>query len=155
MDTNSSNLESEIESEIEIEDDSEIFESDNNETENKNTQTKSCMYESYKNEDDENDSYNYNQEIENTNKEILLEKENRITQPILTKYEFVRIIGTRTKQIELGSKKFIKNVGNMKPKEVALLELKHKRIPFKIKRKLPNNKYEIWSINELSYPNFI
>ena len=33
--------------------------------------------------------------------------------------------------------------------EIAIEELKHNMIPLKIKRPLPNNKYEIWDIKEL------
>ena len=32
---------------------------------------------------------------------------------------------------------------------IAKLELKHCVIPFKIKRNLPNGKYEIWNLKEL------
>jgi hypothetical protein len=38
---------------------------------------------------------------------------------------------------------------NKTPTEIAELELKHNMVPFKIKRKLPNGKFEIWKLSEL------
>jgi DNA-directed RNA polymerase I, II, and III subunit RPABC2 len=73
----------------------------------------------------------------------------RITIPKLTKYEKVRLLGTRAKQISDGSKVFIKSKKVRNAMDIAELELKHKVIPLKIKRPLPNGKYEIWSIKEL------
>lgn len=73
----------------------------------------------------------------------------RVTIPKLTKYEKVRLLGTRAKQISDGSKVFIKSKKVRNAMDIAELELKHKVIPLKIKRPLPNGKYEIWSIKEL------
>lgn len=73
----------------------------------------------------------------------------RITIPKLTKYEKVRLLGTRAKQISDGSKIFIKSKNVKNAMDIAELELKNKVIPLKIKRPLPNGKYEIWSVKEL------
>ena len=73
----------------------------------------------------------------------------RITNPKLTKYEKVRLLGTRAKQISDGSKIFIKSKKVRNAMDIAELELEYKVIPLKIKRPLPNGKYEIWSIKEL------
>lgn len=83
------------------------------------------------------------------NQNLQVPDEERISRNILTKYEVVRIIGTRSKQISDGSKVFVKYDGNKSAIELAELELKHKMIPLKIKRPLPNGKYEIWKISEL------
>ena len=73
----------------------------------------------------------------------------RITIPKLTKYEKVRLLGTRAKQISDGSKVFIKSKNVKNALDLAELELENKVIPLKIKRPVPNGKYEIWSIKEL------
>ncbi len=89
--------------------------------------------------------YDYG-EIYDVKKEEPLEvvsNEQRITLPKLTKYEKVRLIGTRAKQISLGAKVMLKNTEGLHPIEIAKLELEHKMIPMKIKRVLPNNKIEI------------
>jgi len=82
-------------------------------------------------------------------------KEDRITMPYLTKYERVRILGTRAKQISLGATILVKNVDltTKSPIEIAKIELSFGIIPFKIRRPLPNGKVEEWKISELVKPN--
>ena len=75
--------------------------------------------------------------------------EERITLNKLTKYEMVRILGIRAHQISVGAKCLVKNIENKSPIEIAIYELKNKMTPFKIKRPLPNNTYEVWKIKEL------
>ena len=81
---------------------------------------------------------------------IILSGDNRITNPRLTKYEMVRLLGERTKQLIMGAKPLIKNHQDYDYEEVAIQELKLNMIPFKIKRPLPDNKIEIWRIDELN-----
>ena len=76
-------------------------------------------------------------------------KENRITNPRLTRYEMVRIIGERTKQLTMGAKPLVKNYQELTYEEIAIEELKNNMTPFKIKRPLPNNRIEVWNIEEL------
>jgi DNA-directed RNA polymerase subunit K/omega len=61
----------------------------------------------------------------------------------------VRLLGTRAKQISDGSKVFVKYDGAKSAMELAELELEHKIIPLKIKRPMPNGRYEIWRLSEL------
>jgi DNA-directed RNA polymerase I, II, and III subunit RPABC2 len=82
-------------------------------------------------------------------KEEQVDSSNRITMNRLTKYEKVRIIGIRTKQIMTGANILIKGIEGKAPSEIAELELKYNMVPFKIKRKLPNGKFEIWKLSEL------
>jgi len=82
-------------------------------------------------------------------KEEQIEDSQRITLNRLTKYEKVRIIGVRAKQIMTGANILIKGVENRTPIEIAELELKNNMVPFKIKRRLPNGKFEIWKLSEL------
>ena len=76
---------------------------------------------------------------------------NRISTKKLTKYERVRVIGERTNLLARGAKPMILNVDNLTPQEIAEEELKQKVIPFKIKRPLPDNTYEIWKLSELIF----
>jgi DNA-directed RNA polymerase I, II, and III subunit RPABC2 len=82
-------------------------------------------------------------------------KEDRITMPYLTKYESVRVLGTRAKQISLGAKILVKDVDltTKSPIEIAKIELSLGIIPFKIRRPLPNGKVEEWKISELVKPS--
>ena len=78
-------------------------------------------------------------------------KEDRITMPYLTKYERVRVLGTRAKQISLGAKILVNNVDLTTKShiEIATIELDLGVIPFKIRRPLPNGQVEEWKISEL------
>ena len=80
----------------------------------------------------------------------MVPKENRITKNRLFKYEMVRILGERTLQLTMGAKPMVKNYENLDYYQIAEEELKLNMTPYKIKRNLPNKKYEIWSIDELS-----
>lgn len=82
-------------------------------------------------------------------KEEQVDNNSRLSSSRLTKYERVRIIGIRAKQIMMGANILVKGVENKTPTEIAELELKHNMVPFKIKRKLPNGKFEIWKLSEL------
>lgn len=72
------------------------------------------------------------------------------TIPILTKYEKTRILGIRAKQINDGAKPFIKIDETMIDGYlIALKELEQKKIPFIIRRPLPNRGSEYWKIDDL------
>lgn len=103
-------------------------------------------------ERDEECFYQYEIEEEETLQEgdnKLVPDEERITPPVLTIYEKVRILGVRAKQLAMGAKVMLKNPGNKSALELAELELKHNMIPFIIHRPLPNGKYERWKLSEL------
>jgi len=72
------------------------------------------------------------------------------TIPYLTKYERARILGQRAKQINSGATAFVKVPENVIDGYlIAELELKEKRIPFIIRRPLPNGGSEYWSVKDL------
>jgi DNA-directed RNA polymerase I, II, and III subunit RPABC2 len=72
------------------------------------------------------------------------------TIPILTKYEKSRILGERAKQINSGGKPFIEVEPNIIDGYlIALKELEEKKIPFIIKRPLPNGGCEYWRLKDL------
>ena len=72
------------------------------------------------------------------------------TNPFLTKYERARILGQRAKQIETGATPFVKVPENIIDSYlIAEMELQQGRIPFIIRRPLPNGGSEYWKINDL------
>ena len=101
---------------------------------------------------DDNDFFDNNQGIEIPSEpgNEYLSKENRISVNRLTKYEMVRILGERTKQLTMGAKPLIKNYQHLSYDKVAEEEFIRNIIPYKIKRPLPNGKYEIWTLDELN-----
>lgn len=72
------------------------------------------------------------------------------TLPILTKYERTRVLGQRAKQINNGVKPLIKVSENILDGYIiAEMELKEKKIPFIIRRPLPNGGLEYWKLEDL------
>ena len=73
-----------------------------------------------------------------------------MTNPFLTKYERARILGQRAKQIETGATPFVKVPENIIDSYlIAEMELQQVRIPFIIRRPLPNGGSEYWKISDL------
>ena len=73
----------------------------------------------------------------------------RVSKPILSKYEKVRVLSTRTKQLLQGSKPMIKDIEGLSTRDIALLELKNKVIPLIIERPIHNSAPERWKLSEL------
>jgi DNA-directed RNA polymerase I, II, and III subunit RPABC2 len=89
----------------------------------------------------------YNKVISNIDKP-------KISKKVMTKYEFDQVISLRTNQLALGSPSFVdipdlKIKSNMELRSVALRELKEGKLPYIIKRPLPNNKNEYLRISDL------
>lgn len=75
---------------------------------------------------------------------------NHRTYPFLTHYEKTKIIGLRANQLSKGSAPFIsvpKHITDVR--DIARLELEQKRLPYMIKRPLPNGTYEYWRLADL------
>ena len=76
------------------------------------------------------------------------------TLPFLTKYEKTRVLGQRAKQINAGARPMIDVPQNiMDGYIIAKLELEQKKIPFIIKRPLPNGECEYWNLTDLEMIN--
>jgi len=74
----------------------------------------------------------------------------RVTPNFLTKYEKARIIGTRALQISKNAPIMIDiDLNETDPIAIAEKELREKKIPFIIRRYLPDGWYEDWPIDDL------
>lgn len=75
--------------------------------------------------------------------------------PILTKYEFDQIIGLRTMHLSRGAPPLIdipedyKVTSNINLRNIAQKELLENRLPYMVKRQMPNGKVEYWALSEL------
>ena len=74
------------------------------------------------------------------------------TVPFLTKYERARVLGERAKQLNQGAKPLVE----MGPEIVdgylmALKEFEEKKIPFIVKRPMPNGGCEYWKFKDLEF----
>ena len=146
---------------------------------NENNDDISNNYTTDDDDDDDDDDDNYLQKITNSMKEniineyhpelnshnydeitsytkILRDNYNNIidpfhkTIPILTKYERSRILGQRAKQINSGAKPFVEIDKNIHDGYlIASKELQEKKIPFIIRRPLPNGGSEYWKLEDL------
>ena len=78
-------------------------------------------------------------------------KKLNISKPILSKYEKTKILGVRAEQIRHGSKPLIIVHNHITDElDIAEEELKQRKIPFIIERKI-GNKSEYWKIEDLHY----
>lgn len=143
-----------IEEDTEFQEEEEAEEDEENEEEDEelhflDEDTKDCTID--KTIDEDNEYFDNDDEIEvqpDTTVEYV-KKDERVSAPRLTKYEMVRILGERTKQLTMGAKPLIKNFQSLPYDRIAEEELKLNMIPFKIRRPMPNGKFELWTLDEL------
>lgn len=82
-------------------------------------------------------------------KERKIATEDRTTTPYMTKYEKARILGTRALQISMNAPVLVDLEGETDPLQIAIKELKEKKIPLIVRRYLPDGYYEDWTCEEL------
>jgi len=80
--------------------------------------------------------------------------EKKISKPIMTKYEFNQVISQRTTMLAHGAIPLVdvnnyKIKSNIELREIALNELSQGKVPFIIKRPMPNNKFELYRVKDL------
>ncbi|KAK5989907.1 ABC23 [Cladobotryum mycophilum] len=73
----------------------------------------------------------------------------RLTTPYMTKYERARILGTRALQISMNAPVLVDLEGETDPLQIAIKELREKKIPLIVRRYLPDGYYEDWTCEEL------
>ncbi|XP_033635133.1 DNA-directed RNA polymerases I, II, and III subunit RPABC2-like [Asterias rubens] len=73
----------------------------------------------------------------------------KITTPYMTKYERARVLGTRALQIAMNAPVMVELEGETDPLQIAMKELKARKIPIIIRRYLPDGSFEDWGIDEL------
>jgi DNA-directed RNA polymerase subunit K/omega len=78
---------------------------------------------------------------------------NHRTYPLMTRYEITKILSFRASQISNGAKPYVLVPdGVTDAYQIAKLELESKRLPFILKRPLPNGNYEYWRLSDLMLP---
>jgi DNA-directed RNA polymerase I, II, and III subunit RPABC2 len=81
-------------------------------------------------------------------------KQPRITREYFTKYEYTTLVATRAQQIAEGSKPLasldgLKTSDPMFIWNIARREIEQRKLPFVIRRQLPDGTAEFWSAQEL------
>jgi len=75
--------------------------------------------------------------------------EDRITRPMMTRYERARIIGTRALQISMCAPVLVDIGQETDPLVIAMMEMREKKIPMIVRRYMPDGSYEDWKVDEL------
>jgi len=76
-------------------------------------------------------------------------KETKTTSPYITKYERAKILGVRTEQLNNNARANVdvpKHITDVR--KIAEMEFYEKKIPFLIRRKLPDGTYEHWRLSD-------
>lgn len=79
---------------------------------------------------------------------------NNISEPILTKYEYTKILGMRAQQLAMGAEALIEVTEDLN--DVVLIaeeELRQRKTPVIIQRNVGVDKYEYWKIEDLAVYN--
>lgn len=77
------------------------------------------------------------------------------SSPVMTKYEFNQIISLRTTHLSRGAIPLVTlpdnfNIeSNMELRRIAMMELREGKVPYLVKRVLPNNKTEYWKVKQM------
>ncbi|KAI4751524.1 RNA polymerase Rpb6 [Aureobasidium sp. EXF-12344] len=82
-------------------------------------------------------------------KEKRIDNDKRTTTPYMTKYERARVLGTRALQISINAPVLVDVEGETDPLQIAIKELREKKIPLVVRRYLPDGWYEDWTCEEL------
>lgn len=81
-------------------------------------------------------------------------KQARITREYFTKYEYTALLATRAQQLAEGAKPLVELTG-LKQSDpmfvwnVAKREIEQRKLPFVVRRQLPDGTAEFWSAQEM------
>jgi DNA-directed RNA polymerase subunit K/omega len=72
------------------------------------------------------------------------------SQPFLTLYEKTKILGFRANQISQGARPYVDVPEYVTSElEIARMELEQRRLPFILKRPMPDGSFEYWRLSDL------
>jgi DNA-directed RNA polymerase I, II, and III subunit RPABC2 len=71
-------------------------------------------------------------------KDKRISDDKRSTTPYMTKYERARVLGTRALQISMNAPVLVDLEGETDPLQIAIKELREKKIPLVVRRYLPD-----------------
>ncbi|KAK1967283.1 RNA polymerase Rpb6 [Colletotrichum sublineola] len=86
---------------------------------------------------------------EKSHRDKKIPDDQRTTTPYMTKYERARILGTRALQISMNAPVLVDLEGETDPLQIAIKELREKKIPLIVRRYMPDGYYEDWTCEEL------
>ncbi|KAK0630674.1 RNA polymerase, subunit omega/K/RPB6 [Bombardia bombarda] len=98
---------------------------------------------------DPNAAANVGKGNDKSHKDKKIPNDQRSTTPFMTKYEKARILGTRALQISMNAPVLVDLEGETDPLQIAIKELRQKKIPLIVRRYMPDGYYEDWTCEEL------
>jgi DNA-directed RNA polymerase subunit K/omega len=73
------------------------------------------------------------------------------SQPFLTLFERTKILGFRANQLAQGARPFVNVPQHVtSPLDIAKMELEQRRLPFILKRPMPDGSFEYWRISDMA-----
>ena len=77
-----------------------------------------------------------------------------ITDPILNKYDYAKCLGQRATEIALNAPVLIEVTSDLDtPEKIAEEELRQKKTPYIIEKKVGKDKYEYWKLEDMTMEN--
>lgn len=101
------------------------------------------------NEESEIDENHQGVSTHEKKKKVRIPDADRITSRFMTKYEKARILGTRALQISKNAPLMVDPNDETDPYRLAEMELSSKKVPFIVRRYLPDGSYEDWKASDL------
>ena len=95
------------------------------------------------------DAQHINNKFEPQRELFFVRPEDRMTSEYITKYEYTRVLSIRAKQIEKDNVVQTDVTNITDPIEMAKKEVRDKRCPMSIERKINENLAELWHVNEM------
>jgi DNA-directed RNA polymerase I, II, and III subunit RPABC2 len=88
--------------------------------------------------------------VKTIEKKIVRDPTKAVSYPFLNQFEKTKVLSFRASQLAQGNKPYIAVPDNVSDVyTIAKMELKERKLPYLIKRPLPDGDYEYWRINDL------
>ena len=88
--------------------------------------------------------------VKTIEKKIVRDPTKAVSYPFLNQFEKTKVLSFRASQLAQGNKPYIAVPDNVSDVyTIAKMELKERKLPYLIKRPLPDGDYEYWRLSEL------
>ena len=88
--------------------------------------------------------------VETIKKKLVRDPSKAVSYPFLNQFEKTKVLSFRASQLAQGNKPYIAVPDTVSDVyTIAKMELKERKLPYLIKRPLPDGDYEYWRINDL------
>lgn len=103
-------------------------------------------------ESSESETFDDIPHIPHENPQHKLQKKERVTTNRMTKFEKAHILGVRALQLSMSAPPLVDIEDETDPLKIAMKEMREGKIPFIVRRRLPDNSFEEWDVKEMIVP---